>query len=282
MLTLQSLFPKLDFTKPYYDDENCFIGISDYKYYFVSKLNSTILIYAQSKILTFIDNVLVDKRRLSCREDKNKTNETDFLKEAYKHDCCTHLNKDISKKIRYFMRYANSYDIRIFDTVSIYNDTKFLLIIDESDKIPYHAIVRNNNIYFNNPKKDLPLRHSLLINNFYLRDYGEYTSPSGEIINIFQSQSRLIESHYYPDHKHYIIDGLTVTGDYDLKKSSHFYKKINVLGYDEEFIFNFVFENEIIHEPIEKFLETLLDMSILQADEQLTLEHIYLYEMAMI
>lgn len=71
MLTLESLFPILNLTTPSHDDEFCLFGESDNKVYFVSKLDTTIIIYDNLNVnlLTFIDNVLVDKRRLLRKSD---------------------------------------------------------------------------------------------------------------------------------------------------------------------------------------------------------------------
>lgn len=287
MLTIQSLFPKLDLTIHSYEDEFCFFGESDNKIYFISKLDTTTIIYDNiySNLLTFIDDILVDKRR-RFRKLEPIIQEKDlvFLLKAYKNDCCTYFGKDISKKVRHFMKYVRSYDLRIFDVPSIHNDTKFILIEDEVDKIQYKAIVRDNEIYFNNPKKEHSIRHSLFINKFKFCRYDEYTSPDGKVINMFQTYSRVIESYYCPVQRCYLIDGKRGIQDYDFDfdGSSSFFKKIEKVDYDETFIFNFIFETEIINEPLESFLNKLVELSILGFDEKLTMDHINMYEMVMI
>lgn len=285
MLTIQSLFPKIDLTMHSYEDDFCFFGESDHKIYFISKLDTTIIIYDNicSKLLTFIDEILVDKRRRFRKlEPIIQEKDLEFLQKAYKNDCCTHFGKDISKKIRHFMKYVRSYDLRIFDMPSVHNDTKFIFINDEIDKIQYKAIVRDNEIYFNNPKKEHSIIHSLFINKFKFRGYDEYTSPDGKVINIFQTYSRIIEAYYCPQQRCYLIDGKRDIQDYDFDGSSIFFKRIENVDYDETFIFNFIFETEIINEPLESFLNKLAELSIINVNEKLTMDHINMYEMVMI
>lgn len=337
MLTFASLYPKIDLTDTFYDDESCKIGINANNSYLISKLNSTVIVYdaTHSKIMTFIDSILVDKLRYSSLKrlyevsDSGKSqlsasrirfvlenannvnakyepslaetyhNEISILKNAYKNDCCTHLSSDISWQIKHFMKYATTYDIRISDANTVRGVTKNLILIDEVTEVIHHAIVRDGKLYFNNTQKENISRISFIKNNFNFYEYGHYEANDGEIINLFRTRLRLIESHYNPKSQQYTIDikqGLTdgFTMQEMMDKSIAYEPTSEVINdkvchltmkqstYDEDFIFNFVFERDIIFEPRQSFIDNLVELSIIDKNTTITPEAVNIYEMNII
>lgn len=337
MLTFASLYPKIDLNDTFYDDESCRIGINENNSYLISKLDSTVIVYdkTNSKIMTFIDSILVDKLRysslkrlydvsgsgtshlLSSRirfmlENTNDItakyepslaetyhNEISILKNAYKNDCCTHLSSAISWQIKHLMKYSTTYDIRISDETTVRGVAKNLILIDEGTEVIHHAIVRDGKLYFNNTKKENISRISFIKNNFNLYEYGHYEANDGEIINLFRSRLRLIESHYNPKSQQYTIDikqGLTDGSTMrELMDKSVMFEHINEFVndkvchlkmkqsiYDENFIFNFVFERDIIFEPRQSFIDNLVELSIIDEGSTITPEAVNTYEMNII
>lgn len=338
MLAFASMYPRIDLNESFYDNDNCRIGVSENKFYLVSKLNTTVLVFEKNpdKIMTFIDGFLVDKIRYSSLNRLYETsgsgmthlpvsrikfildninnvtakydpsleetyyNEIIILKNAYKNDCCTHLSSDISWQIKHFMKYSKSYNIRILDEIVVDGVTKSLMIIDEDSQAIHYAIIRNGKLYFSSATREKPLRISFITNNFNFYEYGHFESTDGEIINLFRSQLRLIESHYNPKSYQYTIDvkhGLTnghtmremidnsgikeVTNDESVnEKVTH--STINQAIYDENYIFNIIFETEIIFEPTQSFIDSLVELSIIDENIPITPEDVNIYEMTII
>lgn len=341
MLAFTSMYPRIDLNESFHEDDNCRIGTSENKYYLVSKLNTTVLVYEKhpEKIMTFIDGFLVDKLRYSSLKrlyaSLGETNgsgttimlasrikfileninnadakyvpspeetyhkEIKLLKNAYTNDCCTHLTSDISWQIKHFMKYSKSYEIRIYDEMLIDGMTKSIILIDESEDVIYKAIVRDGKLYFTNPKREKSLRESFIKDNFNFYDYGYYEATDGEIINLFRTRLRLIESHYNPKSQQYTIkvkhgftNGRTMREMIDKEIIKELIdenvnqmvteSKINQAVYDENYIFNTVFENELIFEPTQAFINSLVSLSIIDDNTPLTVEDVKIYEMTVI
>lgn len=341
MLAFTSMYPRIDLNESFYEDDDYRIGMSENKYYLVSKLNTTVLVYEKhpEKIMTFIDGALVDKLRYSSLkrlyaslgetngsgtskmlasrikfilENINNANaeyvpspaetyhnEIELLKNAYKNDCCTHLTSDISWQIKHFMKYAKSYDIRIYDEMSVHGMTKFLILIDEGEDVIYKAIIRDGKLYFTNHKREKTLRELFVKDNFNFYDYGYYESTDGEIINLFRSRLRLIESHYNPKSQQYTINvkhgftnGRTMREMIDKEIINELldenvnqmvtHSTINQAVYDENYIFNTIFESELIFEPTRAFINNLLELSIVDENMPITIEDVKIYEMTVI
>lgn len=338
MLAFTSMYPRIDLNESFYEDDNYRIGTSENNYYLFSKLNTTVLVYEKhpEKIMTFIDGFLVDKIRYSplkrlysslgegngsivlasrikfILENINNVKaeyvpspeetyhkEIKLLKNAYENDCCTHLNSDISWQIKHFMKYAKSYDIRIYDEMSIGGMTKSIILIDEGEDVIYKAIVRDGKLYFTNPKREKSLRESFVKDNFNFYDYGYYEATDGVIINLFRTRLRLIESHYNPKSQQYTINvkhgftnGRTMQEMIDEEIINELIdenvnqmvtqSKINQAVYDENYIFNTVFENEIIYEPTQDFINNLVSLSIIDVNTPFTIEDVKTYEMVVI
>lgn len=57
---------------------------------------------------------------------------------------------------------------------------------------------------------------------------------------------------------------------------------INQAVYDENYIFNTIFESELIFEPTRAFINSLLELSIVDENMPITIEDVKIYEMTVI
>jgi hypothetical protein len=209
--------------------------------------------------------------------------EIKLLKKYYENDCCTHLSVSVSQQIKQFMKYSKFYDIRI----KISNDfgmmTQQLIIIDEDTESIYWAIVHDDVVYFTSLPRYQPIRENIAKNQFRLSYYYHYTSVSGCFIDLFKSPNLIMKSYYDPILKTYTIDGFRKKDDDELNEFVSVYQEISRKEtYSIDFIFDFIFENELVHYPSNDFIKTLRDMSILGEDEMMRVEHVKTYEMAII
>lgn len=274
------------------------------------------------KIMTFIDLILVDKLRYNSFKklyheigdttgsgkstlqashirflleggiaqaefvenfaDKHR-GEIKLLKKYYQNDCCTHLSVSVSRQIKQFMKYSKFYDIRI----KISNDfgmmTQQLIIIDEDTESIYWAIVHDDVVYFTSLPRYQHIRENIAKNKFRLSYYYHYTSVSGCFIDLFKSPNLIMKSYYDPILKTYTIDGFRKKDDDELNEIVSVHQEISRQEtYSIDFIFDFIFENELVHYPSNDFIKILRDMSILEEDGKIQIEHVKTYEMAII
>lgn len=325
MLTFSSLYPKIDINDTFYEDVDCRIGVNTNHSYLISKLDSTIIVFDKtySKIMTFIDLILVDKLRYNSLkrlyseigEDNgsgsSKTpasqirfslenigsvvnatyhpsleeihrSDIELLKIAYKNDCCTHLSSDISWQIKHFMKYIRTYDVRIHEALFSDGLKNYLIIVDEDHEIIYESILHNGILYFSDPKREKPLKYRLVDINFNSFTYKYYVSLSGNILHSLVFGNVSMEVYYDILLKEYTINYKQETIDEDNVNFITVPKKLVQSEYNEDFIFDFIFENYIINFPRYSFIEKLVELSILEENSPLTFEHVTTYEMMLI
>lgn len=300
MTHLKELFPTIDYKHQIvYKNECSLLGKSEDLHYLINKSDNVVVVMDSNKhpnhmgIFVFRDNILVNSfnvKHLFISQHTSYTPEgieqerwkmyVEFLESYYSNDCAIQLGTVINDQVNHFMKSVSYYKVHINFVQE--HGQQVLNNIEIEDKVynfNYKAIVRDGLVYFTMMFNDDPEQVAFVKSKFNLQEYIHYESVGGYIIDSFSGDCFISETHYDPylnlyQYKTVRYENLNVLKDSDLLKD---YQE-----YDVNFIFNFIYDNVIIHYPKHGFIEKLVELSILSDGEKLTHEHMNIYAMATI
>jgi len=296
MSTLKSLYPHINLKHVAYENERSLMGYSDRVYYLTSKHTDTVILMDANKepsyllVYIFHDGLLVNTFKHkslfmthSAQDDKEgerKKGLTTLMESYYSNDCFIHLGEAINDQVNQFMKSVNCFKVKLHFLHEYGKQVlDFIEIEDHVYDYVYKAIVRDGLVYFTMMFNDDPEKQEFVTNKFSLNIYNHYEAAGGYVLDVFMGDCFRVIAHYDFYEEQYTVD-IVSYDDAKIKKYREVLK--NNEEYDVNFIYNFVYESVLLHYPKYTFVQELISMSILNEDEQLTSEHMKIYDMAVI
>lgn len=193
---------------------------------------------------------------------------------------CIHLNfnKNIVNQINkfcYFMKDGYTTKIDFDDLFSPYF-IKILTITDLSDKNPYHAILRDEKVYFTKPFEKYSKLDTFIKNNFYSY-YVNHFYNGDDVISTLNTSRHAVDIHYKATEKKYFVKVCqfdTIIYDIELLVDFSVDGEFNI-----DTISELAFYHGLIYDPKKEFMDKLLALNIIYEGQPLSREIIEIYQM---
>lgn len=297
MTTFKELYPQINLEQIAYETEHSAMGYSDRLYYLVNKKNDAIIVMDTSKdsfyltVFVFEQETLVNTFKHkhlfmthSAQDDvEGERNQalTTLMESYYNNDCYIHLGEAINDQVNKFMKSVNCFKVKLHFLNEYGKQVlDFIEIEDHVYDYVYKAVVRDGLVYFTMMFNDDPEQEEFVNNKFNLNVYNHYEAAGGFVIDLFSGDYFKVTAHYDFYEEQYTVDIIRYDQSSKIKKYREILK--NHEQYDVNFIYNFVYETVVLNYPKYTFMQELIEMSILNEDEQLTSEHMKIYDMAVI